>query len=40
MVVDGIIWPLFVAGGFYLIFVGALTMMFGKIEKKLDYFKA
>ena len=40
MVVDGLIWPLFVAGGFYLIFVGVLTVAFNKIEKKLDYFKA
>jgi len=40
MVVKGLIWPLFVAGGFYLIFVGILTIVFGKIEKKLDYFKA
>ncbi len=40
MVVDGIIWPLFAAGAFYLIFVGALTLIFGAVEKKLDYFKA
>lgn len=40
MTVDGLIWPLFVAGGFYLLFVGVLTILFGKIEKKLDYFKA
>lgn len=40
MVVDGIIWPLFGAGAFYLIFVGALTILFGKIEKKLDYFRS
>ena len=40
MTVKGLIWPLFLAGGFYLIFVGALTIIFGKIEKKLDYFKA
>ena len=40
MTVDGLIWPLFLAGGFYLLFVGALTISFGKIEKKLDYFKA
>ena len=40
MTVDGLIWPLFVAGAFYLIFVGVLTIIFGKIEKKLDYFKA
>ncbi|MBE6645607.1 MAG: amino acid ABC transporter permease [Ruminococcaceae bacterium] len=40
MTVKGLIWPLFLAGGFYLIFVGILTIVFGKIEKKLDYFKA
>lgn len=40
MVVDGLIWPLFGAGAFYLIFVGLLTILFGKLEKKLDYFKA
>ena len=39
MVVDGIIWPLFVAGAFYLVFVGLLTILFGKLEKKLDYFR-
>ena len=40
MTVQGLIWPLFVAGAFYLIFVGVLTVLFGKLEKKLDYFKA
>ena len=35
-----IIWPLFYAGVFYLLFVGILTIAFGKLEKKLDYFKA
>ena len=40
MTVKGLIWPLFLAGAFYLIFVGILTIVFGKIEKKLDYFKA
>jgi polar amino acid transport system permease protein len=40
MVVKGIIWPLFGAGAFYLLFVGILTILFGKLEKKLDYFKA
>lgn len=37
---DGLIWPLFLAGGFYLLFVGVLTVLFNKIEKRLDYFKA
>jgi len=40
MVVDGLIWPLFLAGLFYLLFVGILTILFEKLEKKLDYFKA
>ncbi len=35
----GIIWPLFYTGVFYLIFSGLLTMLFGYLEKKLDYFK-
>ena len=40
MVVDGLIWPLFAAGAFYLIFVGLLTILLGKLEKRLDYFKS
>ena len=40
MTVKGLIWPIFLAGCFYLLFVGILTVLFGKIEKKLDYFKA
>ena len=40
MVTNGLIWPLFMAGAFYLIFVGLLTVLLGKLEKKLDYFKA
>ena len=34
-----LIWPLFYAGAFYLIFVGALTLLFGYLEKKLSYYK-
>ena len=34
-----LIWPLFYAGAFYLIFVGLLTLLFGYIEKKLNYYK-
>lgn len=33
------IWPLFYSAVFYLIFVGALTLLFGYLEKKLSYFK-
>ncbi|MCR5403538.1 MAG: amino acid ABC transporter permease [Butyrivibrio sp.] len=35
----GIIWPLFYTGAFYLMFSGLLTLLFGYIEKKLDFFK-
>ncbi len=34
-----LIWPLFFTGVFYLIFVGILTILLGKLEKKLDYFR-
>lgn len=36
---DGLVWPLFYTGVFYLIFVGILTLLFGYIEKKLSYFR-
>ena len=35
----GLIWPLFYTGAFYLIFNGLLTILFAKLEKKLDYFR-
>ena len=35
----GLIWPLFFTGVFYLVFSGGLTLLFGWLEKKLDYFK-
>lgn len=34
------VWPLFYTGVFYLIFVGILTIVLGKFEKKLDYFRS
>ena len=36
---SGLIWPLFYTGAFYLIFNGGLTILFGWLEKKLDYFR-
>lgn len=36
---NGIIWPLFYTGAFYLLFCGMLTVLFRFIEKKLDYIK-
>ena len=35
----GLLWPLFFTGAYYLVFNGGLTLLFGWIEKKLDYFK-
>ena len=36
----GMVWPLFFAGVYYLVFVGILTILFGLAEKKLSYFRA
>ncbi len=36
---DGITWPLFYTGVFYLAFSGILTLLFNFIEKKMSYFK-
>lgn len=35
---QGIIWPLFYTGAFYLIFSGLLTILSDKLEEKLSYF--
>ena len=37
--ISGAIWPLFFTAVYYLIFNGILTILFGRIEKKLEYFK-
>lgn len=36
---NGLIWPLFYTGAFYLAFSGLLTLLLGRLEKKLGYFK-
>lgn len=36
---EGFIWPIFYTGVFYLVFVGLLTIIFGRLEKKLSYYK-
>lgn len=36
---EGLLWPLFFTAVYYLVFCGALTLLFGYIEKKLDYYK-
>ena len=35
----GLIWPLFYTGAFFLIFSGLLTILFSKLEEKLNYFR-
>ena len=37
---DGIIWPLFYTAVFYLLFSGLLTLLFGYIERKMNYFRS
>ena len=37
--IAGQIWPLFFTGVYYLLFSGVLTILFNRLEKKLDYFK-
>lgn len=37
--ISGASWPLFFTAIYYLIFNGILTLLLGRIEKKLDYFK-
>ena len=34
------IWPLFYTGVFYLVFVGFLTIVLGRVEKRLSYFRS
>ena len=36
---NGLIWPIFYAGLFYLVFNGLVSLILSKTEKKLDYFK-
>ena len=35
----GLIWPLFSTALFFLVFVGAMTLLFNWLEKKLSYFR-
>ncbi len=37
---QALIWPLFYTAVFYLAFVGILTILLGRVEKSLSYFKA
>lgn len=35
---EGLIWPIFSTAVFFLLFNGALTLLLGYVEKKLDYY--
>lgn len=37
--ISGAIWPMFFTAIYYLIFSGVLTIVLGRLEKKLDYFR-
>ena len=37
--ISGAIWPLFFCAFYYLIWNGVLTVLLGKLEKKLDFFR-
>ena len=34
-----IIWPIFYIGAFYLLFSGLLTLLFGYLEKRMNYYR-
>lgn len=36
---QGVIWPLFYTGVYFLLFCGVLTLLLSFVEKKLDYYK-
>lgn len=36
---QGLIWPLFYTGIFYLLFCGILTLLFSYLERKLNYYR-
>lgn len=37
--ISGAIWPLFFTAVYYLVFTGVLTVLLGKVEKKLEFFR-
>lgn len=37
--ISGQVWPLFFTAVYYLVFSGILTLLFGYVERKLDYFR-
>ena len=37
--ISGVIWPLFFTAFYYLIFSGVMTVLLGRLERKLEYFR-
>ncbi|MCD8364122.1 MAG: amino acid ABC transporter permease [Lachnospiraceae bacterium] len=37
--ISGAIWPLFFTAVYYLVFIGILTIVLGRLEQKLEYFQ-
>ncbi len=37
--ISGAIWPLFFTAVYYLVFIGVLTIVLGRLEQKLNYFQ-
>ena len=37
--ISGAIWPLFFTAVYYLLFTAVVTLLLGRLEKKLDYFR-
>ena len=37
--ISGAIWPLFFTAFYYLVWNGLVTVLLGRLEKKLDYFR-
>ena len=37
--ISGLLWPLFFVAVYYLVFSGVVTLLLGRLEKKLAYFQ-
>ncbi len=36
---SGLVWPLFFTAVYYLVFSGVVTVLLGRLEKKLEFFR-
>ena len=37
--ISGLMWPLFFTAVYYLVFTGVVTLLLGRLEKKLEFFR-